>query len=734
MRLHLPSNRAVRVALSALVLLPSSIAVLSVKARWPVPRSRASTLPAEPRVGNRLPLAFEPNNGPSGELRFLARTPRYTIFLEPSRAIVAFRATPSHRTAEKAGPAGRRATARAVSLCLLGSDHASKPSSEEPLLAQTNYFIGGDPRKWRRRVPLFGKVRYASVYRKVDLIYYGNHQDLEYDFVIEPGGEPQSIRFSVEGASRAELGANGDLVFEAQGSEFVLRRPIAYQSVNSQRLPVAATFQPLGGGRFGIRVASYDRDLPLVIDPVLAYSTYLGGSDDEGIFGIRFDKEGNIYVAGETSSLDFPAKDAFQNAVGGNYDAFVSKFDPAGAKLIYSTYLGGSLYDHAVGLQLDESGSAYISGITFSPDFPTKNAWQSLPGGGADGFLAKLGPSGAELVFSTYLGGSGFDAVSALAVDDDHNIYVAGFTNSQNFPVTPGGLQRSCDGGAHPGFCTGDAFVTKFAASGHRLVYSTYLGGSNFDEAAGLAVDEQGRAYVAGQTSSGDFPTRNPYQGLLRGPANAFVTELNAAGSEAIFSTFLGGNRFDSATDVALDEEQHVYVTGVTGSTNFPVLHAFQSNNRGGPADGFLSKLDAQSSQLIYSTYIGGSGWDYAFRVAVNGEEEASVVGFTTSTDFPTEEALSATYGGGATDAFVVTLAAGGDRLAFSTYLGGSGDEYGYAITVGRGNTLWVGGSTSSKDFPTVGAFQPAYGGGPFDAFLSRIDIQKDRSEGDSQP
>src|ERR1700716_1609008 len=341
-----------------------------------------------------LPLVFERyENQRSGEVQFVSRTPGYTVFIEPRQVTMAFRR-----------PSFANHAARPFVRMRMLQSNPSSALPEEPQLAKANYFVGNDPTRWRTNVSLFGRVRFPSVYKNIDLVYYGNHHQLEYDFVIRPGGAPQSIRFSVSGANRARIEQSGDLVLQAGEARAILHRPLAYQIINAQRRDVAASFLPLGGSRFGIRVARYDRKSPLIIDPVLAYSTYLGGSDDEGIFGIGFDEDGNIYVAGETSSLDFPQKGAVQNHLGGNYDAFVSKFDAQGAHLIYSTYLGGAKYDHAIGVQVDKHGGVYLAGITRSPDFPVKNALQAALAGRANGFASKLSLSGSELEFSTYKG------------------------------------------------------------------------------------------------------------------------------------------------------------------------------------------------------------------------------------------------------------------------------------------------------------------------------------------
>ena len=670
-----------------------------------------------------MPLTFERYQD-----QFVSRTPGYTVFLEPRQVTIALRdRTDEARVRQLSIKNG--AAIPTLSVRLLQSNPVSVGSPEDPLLAKSNYFIGNDPATWRTNVSLFSKVRFPSVYHNVDLVYYGNQQQLEYDFVIHPGGEPRAIRFSVDGASRASIAPSGDLILHSWGAHAILHRPVAYQIIDGERRNVSSSFLSLGRNQFGFRVAQYSHESPLIIDPVLAYSTYLGGSDDEGIFGIGFDDDGNIYVAGETSSLNFPQKGGVQNHVGGDYDVFVSKFDPRGDHLIYSTYLGGTKFDHAIGLRVDKHGSVYVAGITLSPDFPVRNAWQPALAGTVSGFVAKLSPSGTQLEFSTYLGGHGNDEILALTIDRANAVYVAGYTNSLDFPTTLNAVQRQCDRGAHQGFCLGDAFVTKFDPSGRSLVYSTYLGGAGFDIAAGLAVNEAGEIFVTGQTTSSDFPTRNPYQSSLRGPANVFIAALNEAGSDLKLSTYLGGSGFDGANDIVLDARGNIYVTGATSSTDFPVFHAFQSTNKGGISDGFVTKFNPQASELVYSTYYGGSGWDVPYRISVNRRGEAALIGFTSSTDFPTYRAVNPGYSGGATDAFVVLLDRDGQQPSFSTYLGGAGDEYGYAVNAGCHNSVWVGGSTSSTDFPLVRAFQPHYAGGPYDAFLSQIMIDDDSEE-----
>lgn len=669
------------------------------------------------------PLAFEPYaNEAAPEVQFRSRTSGYNIFLGAQQATIVFNglANKSRQGWPLNSVIAATPTTNLLRLRLLQSKPTGPPTPLDPLPGKANYFTGADQAKWRTEVPLFGKVLYRSVYENVDLVYYGTRGQFEYDFVLHPGGNPNSIRFSVEGASRVSLKA-GDLHFRVHELSLVLRRPVAYQLVDGQRRDVVARFVPHRGNSFGITAGGYNAKLPLIIDPVIAYSTYLGGSDDEGIFGIAFDKEGNIYVAGETSSPDFPVSGGVQNKPGGDYDAFVSKFDAAGQNLVYSSYLGGSKYDHAIGIQVDADGRAYIAGITKSADFPVKNAIQKNLGGTANGFIAKLSPTGSQLIFSTYFGGSGFDHIDAFALGRDDAIYITGGTTSLDFPVTPNALQKQCDRGVHTSFCIGDAFVAKLDDDGQKLLFSTYLGGSGFDFAGAIVLGEHGEIYVGGQTGSTDFPTKNPYQNALSGPADAFVSELNEGGSALEFSTFLGGSSFDGATGLALDRHRNIYVTGITASTDFPIAQPFQSANRGGPFDAFITKFNPQASRLIYSTYLGGSGFDYPFRVAVTEGERAAVIGFTSSTDFPIQNAIYPAYLGGNTDAFVFLLDKSGQQPVFSTYFGGGGDDYAYALSLGCRNSIWVGGSTSSKNFPVKRAFQPIYAGGPFDAFLSQL-------------
>jgi hypothetical protein len=648
-------------------------------------------------------LAFEMNQGQAApEVQFLARSPHLGISVMPEGVAFAF--------------AGSR-----VEMVIDGASSKTAIAGWGRLAGKANYFIGNQPRGWRRDIPLFGRVRYGSVYAGVDLVFYGNDRQLEYDLIVRPGAEPGKIGFRFVGSSaiKPRVQADGTLVVD-KGFEF--RKPVAYQMAARRRIPVEASYTVDRGGKVGFELGAYDHGRELIVDPVLSYSTFVGGSDDEGIFGIERDAHGNIYVAGETSSVNFPMMNPFQGTIGGSYDAFVSKFDPSGKHLIYSTYLGGALYDHCVGLAVDSSGRAHVAGVTYSTDFPTANAKQTELRGPSDGFVAVLDPSGSRLVFSTYIGGSSNDAANDIAIDGQGNTYITGSTNSVDFPVTAGAYQTTCDQGGVQGSCAGDAFVTKLTSSG-RPSYSTYLGGSGTDSGNGIAVDIYGNAYITGLTFSANFPLIDPFQDKLAGIGNAFVTKLNNGGNQLDFSTYLGGNGTDSGQGIALDATLNVYVTGTTTSTTFPLKNPFQAVNKGGLSDGFVTKLSSVEPKLAYSTYIGGSGWDFPFRIAINNSSEAVIVGFTSSTDFPVVSATQPVYAGGFTDAFLVVFDPEGVQPRFCTFLGGSGDEYGYAVHVDAVGNVWAGGSTSSVDFPVANPFQGAYNGGPFDAFLSEYTI-----------
>jgi hypothetical protein len=612
---------------------------------------------------------------------------------------------------------------------LLGGNAKGRVVGLDELPGRSNYFIGNDPKKWRTNVPSYARVKYEGVYPGVDLVYYGNQRQLEYDFLVAPGADPNQIKLSFAGADGMRLDpASGDLVLKVGEDEVRLQKPAVYQptvaavsSFDARRLSLVTrhcSFVLASNNQLAFRVAGYNPKCALVIDPVLSYSTYLGGSGGDIGQGIAVDSSGNAYVAGTTDSTDFPTANPLQATNLGNGDAFVAKLNPAGSALIYSTYLGGSGVDEAHGIAVDSSGNAYVTGLTYSYDFPTVNPLQTSNHGGDDAFVAKLNAIGSALVYCTYLGGSSVDEVYGISVDSSGNAYVAGMTGSTDFPtVDPIQATNKAAAMGEP-----TAFVAKLNASGSALVYSTYLGGSNEDEAYGIAADPSGNAYVTGMTGSTDFPitagalqtTCNGGAGCAQYGGDAFVSKLNPTGSALVYSTYLGGSSYDYGGGVAVDSSGKAYVTGYTLSADFPTANPFQATCDGCNAseyigDAFVAKLNAAGSALVYSTYLGGSSDDKAYGIAVDSSANAYVTGYTYSTDFPTANPFQATCDNcSATtgDAFVAKLNSAGSALVYSTYLGGSGDDEGYGIAVDRTGDAYVTGSTYSTDFPTANPLQ----------------------------
>jgi hypothetical protein len=650
-----------------------------------------------------LPLRFEPNRGQSDpEVLFVARGNRYDLYLTAGgSSVMVLR----H---------GMTDSGDAVRLTPVGADPKALAAAMEPLPGHSHYILGNDPRAWRTDVPHYRRVHFDAVYPGVGLSYYGRDGEVEYDFIVAPGADPADIRLRVEGAREVGLDERGNLVLSVAHGELIQRAPTLYQEVAGERRPVQGTYILHGARDVGFRVGDYDSTRPLVIDPVLSYSTYLGGSGFDLGVGVAVDASGSVYVAGITGSANFPLASPLQPSLGGGYSAFVSKLNPAGSALVYSTYLGGSGDDAILDIALDASGSAYVTGETSSLNFPTVNPLQPGNAGGSppyDAFVAKLNPSGSALVYSTYLGGTGYDRGESIAVDSTGNVHVAGPTVSSDFPLA-NALQTIYGGGE-------DAFVAKLNAAGSALVYSTYLGGNSLDYGNGVHVDAAGNAYVTGWTSSANFPIANALQPTKLGVNDAFVSKLDPTGSAFVYSTFLGGLNDDFGVAIVADSAGNAYATGFTYSLDFPTVGPFQSN-LAGQDDVFVARLSPSGSTLVYSTYLGGSSFDAPYDIALDAAGRAHVAGFTASANFPTASPLQA-GNGGAEDAFVAALRPTGSALAYSTYLGGSGTEVGYAIAAGPSEDVYVTGYTSSTNFPTVDPLQGTNAGGDNDVFIARV-------------
>jgi hypothetical protein len=588
--------------------------------------------------------------------------------------------------------------------------HAKSIRGKEPLPGTSNYFLGKDPNRWMAGIPSFSRVEYRSVYPGVDLTYYHTASGLEYDFVVAPGADPRPVRLFFEGARKLAIAQDGSLNLSVGDNSVRMHKPIAYQSTGGRKKSVSARFVTAENGAIGFALGAYDRTKPLIIDPVLTYSTYLGGSADDSASAVAIDLLGNIYVTGSTMSIDFPLTGPYQTVNHGTQNVFVAKLNAAGSAYVYSTYLGGSGADSGLGIGVDAGGYACITGAATSPDFPTLAALQPSLTGPQNAFVAKLNAKGSGLVYSTYLGGSASDQGNAIASDASGNCYVTGSATSPDFPVLAA-IQPLLAGGS-------DAFLAKINAAGTAYSYSTFLGGSANDSGRGIAVDASGSVYLTGDTASPGFPTRNAIQAALAGGSDAFVAKVNAAGTGLAYATFLGGSGNDTGRSIAVDSAGGVYVTGDTASANFPLANPIQAGLAGG-SDAFVTEINPAGTGFVFSTYLGGSGNDLGRGIAVDGAGNAYIAGETASPNFPLANPLQLTPGGGK-DAFVTELAAGGAALAYSTNLGGSGDDSAYAITTDQAGDAFLVGSTASSNFPTVSAVQPSAAGGQ-DAFIAKV-------------
>jgi hypothetical protein len=679
----------------------------------------------------QVPLSFEANNRQrDSQVKFISRGAGYNLFLSPTEATFQLRKTNCGLEkkittdylvkAPIPDSAVRLPQSEIVRMKLAGANPGAKMRGLDELPSLANYFIGKDPAQWRAAVPTFAKVQYENVYQGIDLIYYGNQGELEYDFKLAPGANPAAIGLNFEGADKLEIDRQGDLVLQVAGSEVRQRKPFAYQEGDGGRREVACRYRLIQNPKskiqnlcVGFEVGNYDATRPLVIDPVFVFSTYLGGAGNDEGNSIAVDAAGNIYIAGFTDSINFPSLNASQPGLGGGeQDAFVMKLDPTGSRVIYSTYLGGNGQDNATSLALDASGNACITGFTDSTNFPTRNALQAIKKGNFNTFVMKLNATGT-LLSSTLLGGSASDYGSSIAVDRAGNLYVAGLATSNDFPRA-NALQPQSGGAV-------DLYLAKLNSSASSLLYSTYLGASGIDATTGIAVDSAGNAYVTGLTASRDFRTVNALQATHGGGSfDAFVMKVNPAGSEVIYATYLGGSGEDRGFRIAVDAGGNVYVTGDTDSNNFPVKNGAQQTN-GGSADAFVVKLNASGNALTYSTYLGGSGIDGATAIAIDAAGSAYVTGFTASANFPTVNSMQRVFGGGSFDGFVAKLSASGSSLGYATYLGASGIDSGFGIVTDVSGNAYVMGVTTSTGFPVVAPLQPANGGGTADIFIAKI-------------
>ncbi|HKQ93035.1 MAG TPA: SBBP repeat-containing protein [Blastocatellia bacterium] len=686
---------------------------------------QASKAEVEAAYG-KLPLSFEANLGQTDDhVNFLSRGHGYGLYLTATETVLKLRNESS-----------------VLRMKFLGANPRPKVAGVDQLPGKTNYFIGSDPRKWRKDIPTYAKVKYEAVYPGVDVVYYGAQgRELEYDFIVAPGADPKAIKLSFEGADKLELNDQGDLVLQLAGKPIHLRKPVVYQEKNGVRQEIASNYAPAGAREVAIDIAAYDASRPLVIDPVLAYSTYLGGSGQDAGLEIAVNAHGSAFVTGLTTSLDFPpAPAAPRLGSGGGYDAFVVKLNAAGSAFVYSTYLGGSddeNYHGGVsysGIAIDENDQAYVTGLTKSKDFPTTAGVYSTDiNGYSDAYVSKLNAAGNALVYSTFLGGKGFDGGQAIAVDQFGQAYVTGQDESGDLPLN--GFQPIHSAGCSSGYK--DGFVAKLNITGSSLVYSSYLGGSSCNLGWGIAVDSAQNAYVMGETVAPNFPvTANAVDPTFNGVSDIFITKMNTtiAGPASLsYSTFLGGNgeeRVGYSGGIAVDPGgRFVYVTGLTPSADFPIKNADQPILNG-PYDAFITKLDTtklydpmlptkDQPQIVYSTYLGGGGGEFGAGIAVDINGNAYVAGSSGGT-FPSTPGMPTCTDPGA---FVAKLNAAGS-IKYAACLSGAGQDSGLDVAVDPAGSAYVTGFSESANFPLVNPLQPVFAGGgtpPSDGFVTKL-------------
>ena len=703
------------------------------------------------------PLAFEPNVGQSdANVDFLTRGTGYGLFLtDGGQATLSLRGGNA-----KVDQAARAAVLR---MRPLGANPDATASGERRLPGRANFFVG-DRADWRSDIPTFAAVRYDEVYRGVDLVYYGTDQrHLEYDFVVAPNGDPGAIRLAFDGADRVELTRGGDLVLHAGDSSVTVATPVSYQTIDGARVAVDSSYVLDGAGNVRFHLGAYDASQPLVIDPVISYATYLGGTGFDAGYAIAIDSAGSAYVTGRTATSDFPTTPgAFQTTdLEANNIAFVTKFTPDGTGVAYSTYLGGGLFSHThgFGIAVDSQGNAYVTGETLSTNFPvTPGAYTTEPYDW-DAFVTKLNPTGSALVWSSRIGGEFADYARDIAIDAQGNAYITGETynwggSARLYPTTPGSFQPTS--GSHL-----MAFVTKINADGASLAYSSFHGGitsGDTESGWGIAVDPTGAAYITGDTTSLDYPLVNPFDTTLGGARDAYVAKVNPAGSALVYSTYLGGTFSDVGgrdfgRAIEVDATGHAYVTGwtdtfdldfTTQDDGFPTTpNAFQPDAAGRVSggggemfeDAFVTKFSPAGNTLVYSTYLGGAfhegqgtnGYDNAWDIAVDNQGYAYIAGHSNSTDFPIHRPLAGqgSYHDGLDDGFITKLGPDGSSLAFSSFIGTGNFDEAWGVAVDGAGNAYVVGLTTSDNFPvTPGAYQPNNAGGVEhhdDAFVMKV-------------
>jgi hypothetical protein len=738
----------------ARIVLSLTSAVLSTQVspaqQYPTPVAVNSAVTRTPRAYQNYaaPLTFEVNQGQSApQVKFLSRGQGYKAFLTAGGIVLSLRPNqpvPVKSASNATASSKSHLPNTILQFRLIGAAQNPAILGEGPLPGRVNYFIGRDPAKWHTNIPTYTSVRYRNVYPGIDLVYYGSHQQLEYDLAVAPGADPSRIQFEITGASHTELDAEGNLVLQTSSGELHFQSPVIYQEASGVRVPVSGSYVMNDSTHIAFHVAQYDASKPLVFDPVLVYSTYLGGSGDDQPSGIAVDSTGSVYLAGSTDSTDFPLATPGSLSSTSTH-VFVAKLDPTGSNLVYADYIGGNNEDEGYALALDSANEVYVTGSTASSDFPLVNPYQGTYPGSFNGFLTKVSADGSSLLYSTYLGGNGSDQPASIAIDSLGSVLVAGSTTSKNFPVANAyqATANSNGGGVFGNY----GFLTKFSPDGSYLVYSTYLAGNSnvayncdgtpcwsspYSAINGIAVDSNGNAYAAGITNTYNFPTTSgAYLTNDSTQQNSIVGFAGKFSSSGVldYSTYFyeSSGILTGIKAIAVDGSGSAYITGSAFSDGtFPITSTSicDPGTSGYACDyAFVTKFDPTGSTLLYSTFLGPNNNASPQAIALDAHDDAYVLASTSVlASTPIFDMVNGIepYSNGS-DLLLVEIDPTASTELLATYLGGSADESSAGIAIDSTGSLYVAGSTDSSDLPvTQGSFQSVLGGG-IDAFVMKI-------------
>jgi hypothetical protein len=706
-------------AVSALVALVVVLPLASVAAALAAPAVRVIRGPhaVTPTAQDALPLAFEPNVGQTDpRVRYVARGRGYALYLTSHEDVLVL----ARGTGDPKTPISSEQMV--VRFKHGGEALRGRLAAAERLAGRNNYLLGKDPEKWHTNVATYARVARRGVSPGVDVVYSGRQGEVAFGFEFAPGATPDPVHLEVEGVDDMFVGEGGDLVLSVGGRELRMRRPVVMQQSPGGVTRAVPSRYTVAGRRVGFELGDYDPTKALAVEPVLVYSTFLGGLTGQSILGGEFgndvavDAQGAAYVTGITDAVDFPTTaGAYDERHNGAIDVFVTKLNPGGTSAAYSTLVGGISGETSYGIAVDSAGSAYVTGITEGFGYPaTVPAFTAGETGSIDVFVTKLSPSGDAIVYSALLGGSSVDEARAITVGPDGAAYIAGRTSGSGFPTTAGAVGSTFQGG-------GGVFVTKLSPTGTSLVFSSTFGPGSGEHANDVALGVDGSIFVVGEGGSGYPTTPGAFDETYSDNGDAFVTKLAPSGGSLVYSTYLGASRHDEAYGVEVDADGFAYVVGQTSSPAFPVTPGAFDTQSSGSLGGFAAKLNPLGSGLVYSTFLEGIGSEYAYDVAIDASGSAYVVGLTTSSDFPvTAGAYDGTYGGGQ-DGFLTKVSPAGDSLAYSTFLGGAAEEVVNGVAVDASGSAFVAGRTRGTDFPvTPGAYDTTFGG-IAEAFITTV-------------